>query len=315
MKEESNYIYNLLNDIYVKHQNSDIGLDSILKNESFKKFFKFYLEPEHYRTICFEAIDNFITRIDTVDYQDGASNVSNEETDKIMLNFSNDLSDAIDIRLSMQNDSNESYLGGVKEVRDHINIIVLKKICFKTYPVMTAVSKVVSSQELRIRDQKKSLDDFIDNSYHKLRDLDNEQEGIKESIDTLNSDLEKSKEGVNEIRSIKSTIYTDFIAILGIFSALIFSLFGGFSSISNILTEVSGKQSISRIIISISLLGILLICLIFCLLQFIATMSNRSISLSNNKNPFSKYPIFIVSLIIFFIMAIIGLACMIFAHI
>ena len=54
----------------------------------------------------------------------------------------------------------------------------------------------------------------------------------------IDSNLVQANEGLKHIKTIKDSIYTDFIAILGIFTAITFATFGGLQLIGNILSLI-----------------------------------------------------------------------------
>ncbi|CAM3314043.1 hypothetical protein PEAC54167_09295 [Pediococcus acidilactici] len=96
-----------------------------------------------------------------------------------------------------------------------------------------------------------------------------------------------------------------FISILGIFSALIFSLFGGFDAFKEIFTNVK-KAPLSSTLIAGSILMMGLLVLIFLLIQSIGVLSGKTYlacGCSNTKECthafVDRYPLFITSLDIF----------------
>lgn len=127
-------------------------------------------------------------------------------------------------------------------------------------------------------------------------------------LKNLQSDIEKSKSNLRDVKDLKGSIYGDFIAILGIFSALIFSLFGGFSTISKIISETSSEERLYRVVISTSLLGIVLLCLLFFLLKAIAMMSDKEINNPNGKSPWGKYPFFMWGLTLLVVLFLLSVA-------
>lgn len=129
--------------------------------------------------------------------------------------------------------------------------------------------------------------------------LVHQSESLREN-ESSRKELEKK---LNDMKMDKSSIYTDFIAILGIFSALIFGLFGGFSAFSSLLQAISTDTKISRAVLLGSLLLIGLLILIFLLLNGIANLADRNIKscCSNQKcnhNIYQKFPIFVLGITI-----------------
>src|SRR5699024_3110443 len=61
-----------------------------------------------------------------------------------------------------------------------------------------------------------------------------------------------------ELGDIKKNTYTDFVAILGIFSALVFGLFGGLQAIGSVADLLTEKISIGYILMALSLMVLFL---------------------------------------------------------
>lgn len=113
-----------------------------------------------------------------------------------------------------------------------------------------------------------------------------------------------SKAGIEakNIKDTKSQIYTDIISVLGIFSALIFALFGGVSMVSSVAGMVN-KVRISKITFLTSLIALLLIILIFLLLNAISGMVGKQMKVCCNKyncghTLFQKYPFFVIGVVV-----------------
>ncbi|MBO0481819.1 hypothetical protein [Candidatus Enterococcus courvalinii] len=102
----------------------------------------------------------------------------------------------------------------------------------------------------------------------------NLEEKIKEATDKL-SDAELQ---IDKMEQVKGSIYTEFIAILGIFSALIFGLFGGFDGLSEAIVSLGSKWSMGRMLIISSGIMLSLTLLIFGLLQWVARITDRKLT-------------------------------------
>lgn len=128
------------------------------------------------------------------------------------------------------------------------------------------------------------------------------------SLSNINKSSKDLENRINEMKIDKSSIYTDFIAILGIFSALIFGLFGGFSAFSSLLQAMSSNAKISRAIMMGSLLLIGLLILIFLLLNGVSNLTDRNIKscCSDQKcghNIYQRFPIFVLGITVLSIFA------------
>lgn len=104
----------------------------------------------------------------------------------------------------------------------------------------------------------------------------------KEYIDT---NLKQAKEELERIRSVKDSIYSDFIAILGIFTAITFATFGGLQLVGNIFGKLNHFtfKNIGGVLMlgSIFLLGMYLI--LIALLVGVSKLNNRKYHLSNSN--------------------------------
>lgn len=77
----------------------------------------------------------------------------------------------------------------------------------------------------------------------------------------------KTLKDIKSISSIKGQIYSEFIAILGIFSALIFGLFGGFEGVKGVLSLFENRDSFGVISMYCGLLTFMIVTITFALIQ------------------------------------------------
>lgn len=110
---------------------------------------------------------------------------------------------------------------------------------------------------------------------------------------------DKSLKTMEEVESIKGQIYGEFIAILGVFSALIFGLFGGFEGIKGILSLFKNETNFGTISMYCGLVTLIIVTISFALIQFIGRLIGKDIKscCSSNKcsHPwFQKYKIYTI---------------------
>lgn len=91
-----------------------------------------------------------------------------------------------------------------------------------------------------------------------------EEQGKK--FDEFNSKMNSEEEKLKAVQKSQNSIYTSFIAILGLFSSMIFALFGGFKSAVDISNHAS---EFSHIICSVSSIGIVMVCVVFVFLRIL----------------------------------------------
>ncbi|MCI2019668.1 MAG: hypothetical protein LKJ60_08660 [Lentilactobacillus buchneri] len=152
----------------------------------------------------------------------------------------------------------------------------------------------------------------MDNLYKKQQDKLNQQQ---EKINVLEKNISKTKKRYKKLNKMKGSLYGDFIAILGIFAAVIFTLFGGLLTVSRVVAQMANGDRIYRIMISVSPLGIVLIGLLFFLLKAMATMSDKSISINDSKKLYDRYPFFMWGLTIMTGVFVLGLIVDFLSHI
>lgn len=147
--------------------------------------------------------------------------------------------------------------------------------------------------------QKKYITENIKNANEKLEEMNDKAQTIKSEFNTV-------QDGLKKIKDLRSKIYTDFITILGIFSALLFGMFGGFDSLKEILSNLH-NTSISTTLICFSSLMLGLLCLIFLLVQSIARLTGKDtlgcehhgIDEHCSCSIIRKYPVFIYLMLLF----------------
>lgn len=91
-----------------------------------------------------------------------------------------------------------------------------------------------------------------------FNEFDTKYEDLNNKLE--NKDIKREAETITN--ELKNSIYTDFIAILGIFTAITFAIFGGINTINSISSnlKISSKtpQGLGNLLIGTSLLGIIL---------------------------------------------------------
>lgn len=133
--------------------------------------------------------------------------------------------------------------------------------------------------------QKKFMMDVSKNAKrisNEAKEISNEAKESATSALEMLADTQKMTTSINDqienMEKTKGTIYTEFIAILGIFSALIFGLFGGFQGLSEAIVKLSSNWSIGRVLIIGSGIMMCLTLLIFGLLQWVARITGRKLT-------------------------------------
>ena len=110
-----------------------------------------------------------------------------------------------------------------------------------------------------------------------LGTLESLAETIDEKVNNLENDAENVKKEVESVKETKSSIYTDFISILGVFSAFVFLMFGGLDVVRAVIDVADDLQviSLSRLITLGSLMLVAVLTLLYCLLLWIARITGK----------------------------------------
>lgn len=119
------------------------------------------------------------------------------------------------------------------------------------------------------------------NSEEALRISEKAEQKIKtleNNIKDAEKKLKVAENQIDKMEKVKGSIYTEFIAILGIFSALIFGLFGGFDGLSKAIVSLSSEWSMGKVLIISSGIMLCLTLLIFGLLQWVARITDRKLT-------------------------------------
>ena len=160
------------------------------------------------------------------------------------------------------------------------------------------VEKLTQNKEL-IEELAPKMEEHIKLALLQYETFFNEIESVKTQAHKLTKDLETKERELKKATNKLNNSTANFISILGIYSALIFGVFGGFDAFKSIFSNMK-KTPISTVLIDGSVLMIGLITLVFILLQSIGILSGKSYLACGHNNTaecncsFSqKYPIFL----------------------
>ncbi len=99
---------------------------------------------------------------------------------------------------------------------------------------------------------------------------------LHDNLNNISDTADQTSEKLAKIKDVKTSIYTDFITILGVFSSFVFVMFGGFSALSDIIQSVSySTVSLTKtLLISSSLFGFL-ITVLYSLLYWVSIIVDK----------------------------------------
>lgn len=146
---------------------------------------------------------------------------------------------------------------------------------------------------------------------------------VEKQADELQLKTEEIKNQMTRIDETKSSIYTDFIAILGVFSSFVFVMFGGFTALSKIIETLSNSNvSLTKTMLVSSCLFGFLITVLYSLLYWISLIIDKPIfnvtcnceekpckNIGHIFNKHRYYLIVIGSCLITFVISIILVIC------
>ncbi|WP_288490036.1 hypothetical protein [uncultured Limosilactobacillus sp.] len=173
------------------------------------------------------------------------------------------------------------------------------------------VEKLTQNREL-VEELAPKMEEHIKLALLQYETFFDEIESVKRKADNLTQELKDKEIKLKKATKKLNNSTANFISILGIYSALIFGVFGGFDAFKSIFSNMK-KTPISTVLIDGSVLMIGLITLVFILLQSIGVLSKKSYLACGHKNTsecdcsFSKrYPIFMLTLKIFLLILMLG---------
>lgn len=130
---------------------------------------------------------------------------------------------------------------------------------------------------------------YIDNN---LEDLNQRYNTEIKKLNELQKSIASTEKEVNDI---KKNTYTDLIAILGIFSALVFGFFGGLETTGSLANLLVKNHNISYIVMAISTLVLFLGFFTLLLFVLLGHIINKPLFIKHNilyKNIIKKFGVF-----------------------
>ena len=120
----------------------------------------------------------------------------------------------------------------------------------------------------------------------KVQNIDKVEENIKRVSDVASSQEQK----VNELKKSTDDSYSNFISILGIFSAIVLVFFGGSSIFGNVISSMYHTPAAKCILVCL-VVGVIVFDIVFMFILFLSKLLGRSIS-SIDYDPYYENNIF-----------------------
>lgn len=121
----------------------------------------------------------------------------------------------------------------------------------------------------------------VNDPHNGINSLSKEIEKQKTNLQKTNSNLDKLESNIEN--KIKNNVYSEFITILGIFTAITFAIFGGINTINSISSNLNissnNPQNLGNLLIGAAVLGIVLFGIITVLFAGIAKITEKDYNL------------------------------------
>lgn len=213
-------------------------------------------------------------------YITGSLNTEHVNMKKIIKNLDNpvSLSQIYDFMLQ------DPYSWGEK------NLDLIKKFSSDFYHKVLFLHKVAYSNknyidnEIKeyIKDEKETYyKPFQDEFSKNIKSINERINSNKDSIESLIKEINERDEIIEN--KIRKNVYSEFITILGIFTAITFAIFGGINTINSISSNLhissSNPQNLGNLLIGTSVSGIVLFGIITVLFAGIAKITEKDYNL------------------------------------
>lgn len=167
--------------------------------------------------------------------------------------------------------------------------------------------------------QKKLIEDKYNESKLQLRDINSEFLEVKkeleekaQQISTLKKDAKQLEESIEnsekKTHDFQSKIYTNFITVLGIFTAIVFSMFGGLKLLEFVLLSID-KTPVWKATIFFSMFAIATLSMLFILIRWVSIIVDNVTSRERKLNfirILSSHFGFVFSIIFFLYLIFLG---------
>lgn len=168
--------------------------------------------------------------------------------------------------------------------------------------------------------QRKYIENEVKKNERLLRGIHRSIMNARSESQKLTQDLVKTKKSLDEnynkissdIDKHKSNIYTQFVTILGIFTAITFGVFGGMEILGNVMSNIVEVRVPKLLMFSSLIIGSILT-ILFMLLTGVSNIvglpiRNCGCSRDNkcNHTPFQKHPVYFIGMITSLYLFLIG---------
>lgn len=154
---------------------------------------------------------------------------------------------------------------------------------------------------------------YIENLQNEINKKSQYIGNLENKINDISQSLEKTQRNMKLLETRTKKITIDFVTILGIFSSIIFSAFGGLELLKNILGNISNVNT-GKLLVFSSLTAGIIIFMIFFLLNGISKLTGLNLRSCNCKldeeckcNIVQKHPSLVIFIFVVFLIFTIGI--------
>ncbi|ESS00599.1 hypothetical protein [Limosilactobacillus fermentum] len=119
------------------------------------------------------------------------------------------------------------------------------------------------------------MSDLYSRQDKEIKEVESNLSSQNDTLKKNKGDLEEIVKQLNGVETIKGTIYTEFITILGIFSAFIFGIFGGFQSINTTLNIFEKNRLIGKPLMMSATIMIALMIILYMFIGWLGQIVGR----------------------------------------
>lgn len=212
----------------------------------------------------------------------------------------------------MLNYSDKNEYGTYVDIVGNFNISLIEEIDHQFSAKLKAMYQVVITNKYYINKKyEKSINCYDTNNFEPFKTK------TEKDINLINSSINDKDKGLGALKSkienkeqgienkIKSNIYTDFIAILGIFTAITFAIFGGMNLLSNLFQNIdSTPASLGQALILAAVFGLIMVGIIELLFYWISKIKGVKENTKSNKCCFISF--FIIGILLLLVILKVG---------
>lgn len=180
----------------------------------------------------------------------------------------------------------EHIFGGTKNYKVITNVVYqtnLEDLEDEEVYVANIDRLISKAEELSLLSEENAGEKYRKSLYNHFGLAIEQKEFITDNIDNLKESIKIAESNVEKIKDTKGKIYTEFVTILGIFTTIMFAVFGGFQGIGLIGMNIN-ETPISKLIMFFSLMMIGIGFLIFLSYNAVSKLTNLDLSSCGCEN-------------------------------